>query len=46
VVWIDEQSVKSRNQAANKKSANTPIKSVGDAVEKNTGKQSLKIVRG
>lgn len=46
VIWIDEQSVKSRNEAADKKSANTPIKSIKDAVEVDAEKPSLKIVHG
>jgi len=46
VIWIDEQSVKSRNQAADKKSANTPIKSIKDAAEEDVEKPSLKIVHG
>ena len=46
VVWIDEQSVKSKNQAADKKLANIPIKSIKDALEKDIEKPSLKIVHG
>lgn len=46
VVWIDEQSVKSKNQTADKKLANIPIKSIKDALEEDTEKPSLKIVHG
>jgi len=46
VVWIDEQSVKSKNHAADKKLANIPIKSIKDALEEDTEKPSLKIVHG
>jgi predicted DNA-binding transcriptional regulator AlpA len=46
VIWIDEQSVKSKNQAADKKLANIPIKSIKDALEEDTEKPSLKIVHG
>ena len=46
VDWIDEQSVKSKNQAADKKTANIPSKSIKDAVEVDAEKPSLKIVHG
>ena len=46
VVWIDEQSVKSKNQAADKKMANIPSKSIKDAVEVDAEKLSLTIVHG
>ena len=46
VVWIDEQSVKSKNQAADKKIATIPSKTIKDAVEVDAEKPSLKIVHG
>jgi predicted DNA-binding transcriptional regulator AlpA len=46
VNWIHEQSVKSKNQAADKKSVNTTIKSIKDPVEEDAEKPSLKIVHG
>jgi predicted DNA-binding transcriptional regulator AlpA len=46
VVWIDEQSFKSKNQAADKESANVAIKSIDDAVEDYSEKPLLKIVHG
>jgi predicted DNA-binding transcriptional regulator AlpA len=46
VIWIDEQTVKSRNQASEKKLVNTPIQSTNDAVEEHTEKPSLQIVHG
>ena len=46
VVWIDEQSAKSKNQVADKKLANMPIKSIKDAVAEDAEKPSLKIVHG
>lgn len=46
VVWIDQQSVKSKNQAADKKIANIPSKSIKDTVEVDAEKPSLKIVHG
>lgn len=46
VVWIDEQSVKSKNQATDKKSLNTPINAINNTVKEDTEKPSLKIVHG
>jgi len=46
VIWIDEQSVKSKNQSTVKKLATVPIKSIKDAVEEDSEKPSLKIVHG
>lgn len=46
VIWIDEQTVKSRNQTSEKILMNTPIQSINDSVEEHTEKPSLKIVNG
>jgi predicted DNA-binding transcriptional regulator AlpA len=46
VIWIDEQTVKSRNQTSEKILMNTPIQSIKDSVEERTEKPSLKIVNG
>jgi predicted DNA-binding transcriptional regulator AlpA len=46
VIWINEQSLKSRNEAAEKILVNIPIQSTNDEVEEYSEKPSLKIVHG